>query len=353
MTIRSDDLRELVEAGVIDRETAGRIADHLGADAPSEGSRFDLGRTAYYLGALVVMSALGWFLNEAWIRYGGFALAGLTGLYGLGFLAASEWLRDRETLRESRVPAGLLLTLAVWTVPLVVFGVQRGLGFWPSGPSSSPADYPGLVQANWFTMEGALLMASALALRYRPFSFLVFPAAAAGWFLSMDLMELAMGLGPGMSEAGQEAARFEVRRLTTLLYGGVLLGAGYLTDRRTSEDHAFWLYLFGALAVWGAVTVEGVGGVGYLALSLAFLGAALLVERKTFMVFGGIGLFLYLGRLTFEVFQDSLLFPLVLTAAGVAVMAGGYLYRKHHRAITRAVERRIPRPLREALPRNR
>ena len=64
------ELDQLVDAGVIDATTAQRIAAHLaraGADRPG----FDLSHTAYYLGAIVVMSALGWFMGEAWARYDG------------------------------------------------------------------------------------------------------------------------------------------------------------------------------------------------------------------------------------------------------------------------------------------
>src|SRR5216110_2457381 len=73
MPISERELKDLVAAGVIDAGTAERIAAHF-KDAGAEPPRFDLTHTAYYLGALVVMSALGWFMNEAWARYGGWVL---------------------------------------------------------------------------------------------------------------------------------------------------------------------------------------------------------------------------------------------------------------------------------------
>jgi len=58
MPISQRELQELVAAGVIDAGTAERIAAHV-KSAGAEPARFDLTHTAYYLGALVVMSALG------------------------------------------------------------------------------------------------------------------------------------------------------------------------------------------------------------------------------------------------------------------------------------------------------
>src|SRR5437867_2410104 len=74
MPISERELKDLVAAGVIDAGTAERIAAHF-KDAGAEPPRFDLTHTAYYLGALVVMSALGWFMNEAWARYRGRGVA--------------------------------------------------------------------------------------------------------------------------------------------------------------------------------------------------------------------------------------------------------------------------------------
>src|SRR2546427_5820089 len=50
---------------------------------------------------------------------------------------------------------------------------------------------------------------------------------------------------------------------------------------------------------------------------------AVLLQRKTFMVFGAIGVYSYLGHLAFDVFRNSLLFPAALTALGIAIIAAG------------------------------
>src|SRR5256886_13320231 len=59
---------------------------------------------------------------------------------------------------------------------------------------------------------------------------------------------------------------------------------------------------------------------------------AVLLQRKTFMVFGAIGVYSYLGHLAFDVFKNSLLFPAALTALGIAIIAAGVWYRSREAA---------------------
>lgn len=349
MSITRDELGELVREGVIDAGTARRIADHVGLDrsdagageSPAEGTGT---RLAYFLGAGLVMAATGWFLNEAWFRYGGWALGGGALGYGIAFWGASESLRQQPGFR---LPADLLLTLAVWTVPLVVFGAQDALGLWPAGEYPGPfSSYERVVESNWLTMEAGLVLASAAALRYRPTPYLQIPLVVGLWFVCMDLVAIAVGWPPGL--VPEEAVR-----AATLVFGGSVLGAAFLLDRRTERDHAFWLYLLGTLAVWMALTSRGVGRLLYPAANLGLLVAGVLLRRRTLLVFGALGVFVHLSHLASEVFADSLLFPVAVTAVGIAVMGAGLLYRENRERVEGTLRARVPAALRRALPPNR
>src|SRR5256885_16194696 len=105
MPISERELKDLVAAGVIDAGTAERIAAHF-KDAGAEPPRFDLTHTAYYLGALVVMSALGWFMNEAWARYGGWVLTLIAVAYAVAFTLAGEALWRKPGLKIGRAAGG-------------------------------------------------------------------------------------------------------------------------------------------------------------------------------------------------------------------------------------------------------
>src|SRR3989442_2712087 len=84
-------------------------------------ARFDLPHVTYYFGALVVMSAMGWFVNRAWERFGGARLLLIAGVYALGFSLSGHHLFVRQGLR---VPCGLLFTQAVLLTPLGIFSVS-------------------------------------------------------------------------------------------------------------------------------------------------------------------------------------------------------------------------------------
>ena len=153
-------------------------------------ARFDLPYVTYYFGALVVMSAMGWFVNRAWERFGGAGLLLIAVVYALGFSLAGHHLWVRQRLR---VPGGLLFTLAVWMTPLGIYGFERMTGMWPQQDPGAYRNYYEWVKGGWFFMEVGTILAGLGALRFVRFPFLTFPVAFALWFMSMDLTPLIFG----------------------------------------------------------------------------------------------------------------------------------------------------------------
>jgi hypothetical protein len=78
-----------------------------------------------------------------------------------------------------------------------------------------------------------------------------------------------------------------------------------------------------------------------------------LISRKVFIIFGGLGFFGYLGHLSWMVFRDSILFPFALTALGLVVVFLGWIYHKKQAAINRFVYAVTPSFIVAALPHNR
>jgi hypothetical protein len=143
----------------------------------------------------------------------------------------------------------------------------------------------------------------------------------------------------------------------SLVFGLVFLVGAYLVDRRTEEDYAFWGYLFGTFAFWGGLTLfEGgteIEWVLYAAVNLLMVFVSVLLNRRVFIVFGAIGLFSYVGHLAWEIFEDSLLFPFVLSAVGIGIMALGVFYAKNSHKIGTALLGAVPESLRRYLPQER
>ena len=342
----TDRLWETLASRASEREAdPDRVYEELQRkDRGPSALRFDL--VAPFLGTLVILGALGWLLNESWLSLGSWGVAGLGGTYCLGF----GLLGDRLHRRGLRVPGGLLLTLCAWTVPLTVWGILHALGLWGGEAPGAYGDYYRWIRSGWLPLELSGIGASALLFaRYR-FPTLLFTLCFSLWFLSMDLTPLLHG-GDGANLPWRAYAR------VSLAFGLGILGAAYGVDRRTERDHAFWLYLFGTLAFWGGLSLLDSGSewgrLAYGAINLGLVFLSLPLQRGVLALFGLLGFFGYLGHLAFEVFRDSLLFPLALTALGLGFIGAGVLYRRCRASLERILEDRLPPALRRLLPRNR
>jgi hypothetical protein len=119
----------------------------------------------------------------------------------------------------------------------------------------------------------------------------------------------------------------------SIAFGLVMMGLTYAADlRRKQTDLAFWGYLFGLMAFWGGLTAMNsdseLGKFIYCLINLGLIGVSLILRRQTFVVFGGLGVIIYLVHLSSEVFADSLAFPFVLSFLGLGIIYLGVLYRR-------------------------
>lgn len=308
-------------------------------------ARFDLPHVAYYFGALVVMSAMGWFVTRAWERFGGAGLLLIAIVYALGFSIAGHRLWVRQQLR---VPGGLLFTLAVWMTPLGIYGFQRVTGIWQQQDPGAYRDYYEWVKGGWFFMEVGTILAGLVVLRFVRFPFLTFPVAFALWFMSMDLTPLIYG---------RPDFTWNQRLWVSLWFGLAFLVLAFVVDRRTRDDYAFWGYLFGTLAFWGGLSLmeskSELGKLVYCLINVALILISVLLDRRVFMIFGALGIFGYLGHLAYTVFKDSLLFPFALSALGLAVIWLGIQYQRNRASIEATIFSVVPAGLQRLVARQR
>ncbi len=367
MRIRRRDLDWAVDRGIIAPEPAEKLWRSLEAHL-AERPRFDLTHVAWYAGALIVILAMAWFMTEAWQRYEGLGLLVLAVAYGIAFVVAGRHLWNTP---GQRIPGGLLITVAVCMVPMAVFGLQWMLGLWQIPPlDAEPATdammeaYAGLhtvVSRNYIAMEIATVVAGAIALAFFRFPFLVMPIAVALHYLANDLADLLYG------QAAWPMFGLHLGWVS-MWFGLAMLLTAYLVDRRTREDFAFWLYLYGGGTFWFGLSalaamekaepllempVHGPGMHLYALICAGLVVLSVLLQRRALIVFGALGLLGYFGWLAWEVFADSLIFPFLMTAVGLTVIWLGIEYRKHHEKLDRALMARIPAGLRRWLPSSR
>ncbi|MCL8300209.1 DUF2157 domain-containing protein [Pseudomonas mosselii] len=334
------DLARAVSAGVLQPGQDQALLAFL-RQQPESRASFQLAHVAFYLGALLIMGAMGWLLTEAWMRIGDGALLAIALLYigGITLFALSLQRRNQP------VAAGVLAAVAVSIVPLAVFAIERLAGWWPLDDAQGDYhQYYTYVQGGWLAMEAATVLAGLLMLRLIPFPFIVMPIAVALWFMSMDLSEWFHG----------DLFSWEQRRTVSLWFGLGLLLVFLMIDGRTRRDYAFWGYLAGLAAFWGGLTLMDSGSewgkAAYCLINLGLMGLAVLLRRPVFMVFGAMGVAAYLGYLSYEVFADSLLFPVILTLIGLGVIGLGVLYQKRREALSEQLRAQLPECLVQLLP---
>ena len=109
--------------------------------------------------------------------------------------------------------------------------------------------------------------------------------------------------------------------------------AGFLVDKRSQQDYAFWLYLFGVAAFWGGLSFMDSGGPWSRAV--VFRGerpddrVSTLLDRRVFAVFGCLGVAGYLSYLMFRLFHGSLFLPMALTVIGVGIIMATVAYQRN------------------------
>ncbi len=344
MNISKQDLARAASIGVITPDQVEPLWRALEGHHPTR-ARFDLPHVAYYVGALIVISAMGWFMTRAWEIFGGGGLFLIAAAYTCLFVLAGRTLWTRDGFL---IPGGLLFTTAVCMTPLAVYALERYFDLWPQGDPGNYQGYHIWVKGSWFLMEVGTILAGLLALRFIKFPFLTAPIAFTLWYMSMDLTPLLFG---------KTDWAWAERLWVSFWFGLAMLIASYIVDRRTKKDYAFWGYLFGLFAFWGGLSFmesnDELGKLFYAMINVGLMLLSVLLDRRAFIVFGSLGVFGYAGHLAHEVFTDSLLFPFALALLGIAVIYLGVQYQRHQASIEAAILACIPKNLLRQLPRAR
>jgi hypothetical protein len=136
-----------------------------------------------------------------------------------------------------------------------------------------------------------------------------------------------------------------------------MLVFAYVVDHRTEADYAFWLYLFGTMAFWGGLSLMESGSevakLIYCLVNVGLMVLSVFLDRRVFIVFGALGVFGYLGHLSWTIFKDSMVFPFALTFIGILVIYVGVQYQRNQQKIAAAVLGVIPPEMLKLLPQHR
>ena len=154
---------------------------------------------------------------------------------------------------------------------------------------------------------------------------------------------------------GWDEAAWTFRKWFSVASGLVIVLIAFWVDLRSrfTRDYAFWLYLFGLLAFWCGLTSLGdnklAGKLIYLAINLGLVFVGAVLVRRAFTVFGAIGIAIVLGDISWRFFKNSWLFPIALTAIGLAVIFAGVWWSRNEARLTGRLQGWLPQDLRELL----
>ena len=332
-----------VDKGIISQKQADGLfllwqkeepLDQLSRDGGSLMSNF-----LYYLGAMIVIGAMSWLMNTAWDIFRGFGLFSIAAVYAAVFCWLAWYFKQKST-----VLSGLFVVMAVCMTPVGVFGLQSGLGLWPFEDPGTYRSFYRYVRGGWFMMELASISVGIFSLRYSRIPFAMMPIAFFLWFTSMDITPIIAGAD----------YNWDVRKQVSIVFGLVMLGMALAVERWQKIDYAKWLYIFGTLTFWGGLSLlqsdSELSKFIYCLINVGLMICGVLLNRKVFMVFGGIGFFGYLGYLSWSVFQNSIAFPFALTVLGLLVVYLGWVYHKKYDVIQRYVRNIMPKFILDLLP---
>ncbi|MDZ7748520.1 MAG: DUF2157 domain-containing protein [Halofilum sp. (in: g-proteobacteria)] len=283
MRVDRSALDDAAARGILDPQQAEALWPFLAQRVnPAEAAapRFRAAHLLYYLGGLIALGAATLFLNLGWERLGPDTGAAIAGGYAVACWYAASVLVGRYRLP---LPAGLLGALVTACTPVFLYSVQQALGWWPADEWVY-RDFHRWVDWHWWLMELGTLAVGAIVFHRFRLPFLTLPIAVTLWYMGMDLAALVTG--------GE--ADWELRQRFTLLFGlaTVLVALWVDLRQRGPLDHAFWLYLFGLLGFWGALSSldshSELAALGYCAINLALVAAGAVLARRTFVVFGGL-----------------------------------------------------------------
>ncbi len=338
MQITKQQLGDAVQHRIISSEQAAALYDFLTVQS-QDMPKFSFTHVLYYAGGLIAIGAMTLFMNLGWESFGGAGIVSIAVLYAAIGLKITHTLSARNLV----IPAGICATFVVCLTPLAIYGLQQWLGVWPD--DSVYRDYHRHIRWHWLYMELGTLVVGAIMIWWYQYPFLVMPVAVTLWYMTMDIAAMLAG----------GDITWELRTSVSLYTGLLLIGLAVLVDLRSryQADYAFWIYLAGVLAFWGALSLQTsdseLAKFMYFCINLAMTGTGVLLTRRVFVVFGALGSCGYLGYLASDVFSDSWLFPVTLTAIGLGTIYLGILWQKHEQTITRKTRLLLPVPVRQLL----
>lgn len=347
--VTKDKLGEATEKGIITQYQADELWKLLTADMNIEAlksqaiaSESAFVKMLYYSGTFIIIGAMSWFMNRVWDSWHGAGITGITVVYALAFI-----LTGRAFSKKSKVLSSLFYVMAVAMTPLFTYGMQKWLGIWPGKYPGDYRDFYTYIKGGWMLMELATLLVGTIALRYIQIPIAMAIPAFVLWYMSMDITPILFG----------QDNTWSYRQYVSIVFGVIMIIVAFIMDNRKTVDHSKWLYIFGGISFWGALSTLNSSNEWakfmYFVINVFFMSAGTLLGRRIFMIFGSLGCIGYIGHLAYSIFLNSAFFPIALAGFGLLIVFIGWFSHKNREAIREKIFIITPQAIIKILPQNR
>jgi hypothetical protein len=316
------DLERWQKQGIISGEQLETIIKQENLEikpAAEKKAGWNLITVLYYFGGFLALLSFTLFIGMNWEDLSQLArfLIALIAILITGGLGV--WLRF---IQKFEAAGGLLLFVATAILPLLVYTITGIAGFWAEDASFYEVRFSVLAM-------GLISLAGAVAiLYYTRFPLIILLATVFTHLTLIDLVQTIWGESFPFNESTTIiSAMFIVCGIWMTIYG--------------MKKYAFWVKLYGLtwLIITFSILFFDSGsilfGLLYLAVYLIFAGLSLYLREVVFMVFAVIGIYLYIFKLVFDIFEGSAIFPLILGITGISIVLLAVFFQKYGKRLFR------------------
>lgn len=322
--IAQSDLENAANQGIISTTQVSLLWNFLNTVPDIRTAKFSFINILYYLGGWIAIGAMSFFLGMAWESFGDLAWFIIATLY----LFVAFGLADSLKKRWYIIPAWIFATMGIALIPLVIYTIQKLMGLWYA--PTSYHSYHVYIDGKWLMMEVWTLIWACFAFsRYR-YPFMLMPVALTLWYMSMDIWDyLFRDVLYDSYSSG-----YETKRNISFVFGILMIIGSLVIDiyNKRRPDFWFWIALFWAITFWWSLSMMHSGTfwwpIIYCMINIGFLILGMIVLRRTFVIFGALGIFGYISYLSYNVFEWSLLFPFVLSWIGIGIIFVGIYFKR-------------------------
>lgn len=339
-----------VEKEIIDENQKNNLIDLFNQNNEEFKQISTVVKVFYYIGGFIMLCAMVALMSNT-IQNSTYTMILLLGaFYAALFFGAGEFLWKKN----EKLPAGILYFLFIAVFGFIVMDIEKMTGFFPhfSDIGRIP-NYWELCRYSLVLLSSTTIVANTILQKCRPVSLLALPTIFCSLILYIICIDFI----------------FDFERLSTdafcwinLIFWTGLLFIAFIKDHLTKVDYSKWMYFIGLIGFYLSVFLlfaehlnsEWQYQLLNLIISLSYILAGLLIQRKPFSIIGILGVIEYIMYLEFSNLENNtILLTCVVLLTGLIILYAGVIYNKNVDILQNFIESKLPESVKKYLPQNR